>query len=184
MNFDCEKEFSQDDVAIVGMPIFAGRLPKSGRDRLAKLKGNNTKAIAIANYGNAQVKDALLELVTLLKENNFEGQVTIHDGARPWIKSELILSVSELAKEKGAAAPIIPCVDTLKVINPKENSIDKHLERATLGAIQTPQAFDFETLYQANLKAIENNFSSFFIGTIHTCVGAILGGNTSPLSSE
>ena len=72
LNFDCEKEFSQDDVAIVGMPIFAGRLPKSGRDRLAKLKGNNTKAIAIANYGNAQVKDALLELVTLLKENNFD----------------------------------------------------------------------------------------------------------------
>ena len=72
LNFNSEEEFSQDDIAVVGMPIFAGRLPKSGRDRLSKLKGNNTKAIAIANYGNAQVKDALLELVNLLKENNFD----------------------------------------------------------------------------------------------------------------
>ncbi|MGX8693561.1 MAG: 4Fe-4S binding protein [Methanobrevibacter sp.] len=71
LNFNSEKEFSEDDIVIVGMPIFAGRLPKSGRDRLAKLKGNNTKAIAIANYGNAQIKDALLELVNLLNENNF-----------------------------------------------------------------------------------------------------------------
>ena len=71
LNFNETKEVSGDDVAIVGMPIFAGRLPKSGRDRLAKIKGNNTKAIAIVNYGNAHVTDALLELVDLLKENNF-----------------------------------------------------------------------------------------------------------------
>ena len=53
LNFNSSKEFSSGDIAVVGMPIFAGRIPKSGRERLAKLKGNNTKAIAIANYGNA-----------------------------------------------------------------------------------------------------------------------------------
>ena len=72
LNFSEAKEFSSQDIAIVGLPIFAGRLPKSGRERLAKLKGNNTKAIAITNYGNAHVSDALLELVDLLKENNFD----------------------------------------------------------------------------------------------------------------
>lgn len=72
LNFDCEKEFSKEDVAIVGMPVFAGRIPKRGRERLSKLKGNNAKAIAVANYGNAHVTDALLELVTLLKENSFD----------------------------------------------------------------------------------------------------------------
>lgn len=72
LNFNQTKEFDPDDVVIVGMPVFAGRIPKSGRDRLAKLKGNNAKAIAIANYGNAHVTDALLELVDLLKENSFE----------------------------------------------------------------------------------------------------------------
>lgn len=72
LNFNSSKEFSSGDIAVVGMPIFAGRIPKSGRERLAKLKGNNTKAIAIANYGNAHVTDALLELVDLLNENNFD----------------------------------------------------------------------------------------------------------------
>lgn len=72
LNFDDNKEFSSDDIAIVAMPIFAGRLPKSGRERLSKLKGNNTKAIAVTNYGNAHVSDALLELVDLLKENSFD----------------------------------------------------------------------------------------------------------------
>ena len=71
LHFKENKELSQDGIAIVGMPVFAGRIPKSGRDRLSKIKGNNTKAIAIVNYGNAHVTDALLELVDLLKENNF-----------------------------------------------------------------------------------------------------------------
>ena len=71
LNFDMEKEFADEDIAIVGMPVFAGRIPKSGRDRLSKLKGNNTPAIAVVNYGNAHVSDSLLELVELLRENNF-----------------------------------------------------------------------------------------------------------------
>lgn len=71
LNFNSEKEFSSDNIVIVGMPIFAGRLPKSARDRLAKLKGANTSAIAVVNYGNAHVTDALLELIDLLGENNF-----------------------------------------------------------------------------------------------------------------
>ena len=69
--FNDEKELSSDDIAIVGMPVFAGRIPKTARQRLSKIKGNNTPAIAVVNYGNAHVTDALLELVDLLGENNF-----------------------------------------------------------------------------------------------------------------
>ena len=54
------------------MPVFAGRIPKIAAERLSKLTGNNTKAIAVVNYGNAHISDALLELVDLLKENNFD----------------------------------------------------------------------------------------------------------------
>ena len=71
LNFNSSKEFAGDDIVIVGMPVFAGRIPKRGRERLAKLKGDNTPAIAVVNYGNAHVTDSLLELVDLLKENNF-----------------------------------------------------------------------------------------------------------------
>ena len=65
------KELSSDDVAVVAMPVFAGRIPKAARKRLSKITGNNTPAIAVVNYGNAHVSDSLLELVDLLKENSF-----------------------------------------------------------------------------------------------------------------
>lgn len=70
--FNDKKEFESDDIVIVGMPVFAGRLPKTASERLSKLTGNNTKAIAVANYGNAHVNDALIELVDILNENNFD----------------------------------------------------------------------------------------------------------------
>lgn len=71
LNFNSKKEFASDDIVIVGMPVFAGRIPKSGRERLAKFKGANTPAIAVVNYGNAHVTDSLLETVDILKENGF-----------------------------------------------------------------------------------------------------------------
>lgn len=69
--FKSEKELTSEDVAIVVMPVFAGRIPKAARERLSKIKGNDTPAIAVVNYGNAHVTDSLLELVELLKENGF-----------------------------------------------------------------------------------------------------------------
>ena len=70
--FNGEKNFESDDIVIVGMPVFAGRIPKIARERLSNLTGDNTKAIAVVNYGNAHVTDALIELVDLLKENSFD----------------------------------------------------------------------------------------------------------------
>lgn len=69
--FKSTKELASDDVAVVVMPVFAGRIPKAARERLSKIKGNNTPAIAVVNYGNAHVTDSLLELVDLLRENSF-----------------------------------------------------------------------------------------------------------------
>lgn len=70
--FNSEKELNSEDVAVVVMPVFAGRIPKTARERLSKIKGNDTKAIAVVNYGNAHVTDSLVELVDLLGENDFD----------------------------------------------------------------------------------------------------------------
>jgi ferredoxin len=69
--FKKAKQLKSEDIAIVTMPVFAGRIPKTARDRLSEIKGDDTKAIAIVNYGNAHVTDSLLELVDILNENNF-----------------------------------------------------------------------------------------------------------------
>ena len=65
------KEFDDNTLVIVGMPIFAGRLPKTASKKLMNFKGENIPAIAIVNYGNVNIGDALLELNDILKENGF-----------------------------------------------------------------------------------------------------------------
>lgn len=71
LSFNESKEF-KNELVIIGIPVFNGRIPKLACQRLSKLKGNNTKAIIILNYGNIDYGDALLELTELLKENHFQ----------------------------------------------------------------------------------------------------------------
>jgi flavodoxin len=71
LSFDESKTF-HDELVIIGIPVFDGRIPKLACKRLSKMKGTDTKAIVILNYGNIDYGDALLELVELLKENNFQ----------------------------------------------------------------------------------------------------------------
>lgn len=63
----CEKT----DTVIVGMPVFAGRIPATAKQRLMKIKGNQTPAIAVVVYGNRAYEDALLELKDTLEQNGF-----------------------------------------------------------------------------------------------------------------
>lgn len=67
-----EKTFDADDIVIIAMPIYGGRLPKIAVERFKAIRGNGTKAIAIAMYGNANAGDALLELTDICKEQGFE----------------------------------------------------------------------------------------------------------------
>ena len=66
-----ELSFGSEDFAVVGMPVYAGRIPSVCAKMLSEIKGNNTPAIAAVIYGNRDYDDALLELKTILEENGF-----------------------------------------------------------------------------------------------------------------
>lgn len=68
---DNEMCFTQDEVLVAVMPVFAGRIPSVFPDMLKKLKGNKTPAIVIVVYGNREFDDAMLELSDSLKKNDF-----------------------------------------------------------------------------------------------------------------
>lgn len=70
LSFNEQKEFG-NELVIIGIPVFNGRIPKLACERLSKMKGHDTKAIVVLNYGNIDYGDALLELTELLKENDF-----------------------------------------------------------------------------------------------------------------
>ncbi|MEG1931399.1 MAG: 4Fe-4S binding protein, partial [Anaerovorax sp.] len=64
-------EFMEKDVALVGMPVFAGRIPQVCLESLQRLQGKKTAAIVYVVYGNREYEDALLELKEVMEEQGF-----------------------------------------------------------------------------------------------------------------
>lgn len=62
----------KDELLIVGIPVYAGRVPEIAVDRIRRFKGEGTRAVAVAVYGNRDYDDALLELSDILSSNGFQ----------------------------------------------------------------------------------------------------------------
>lgn len=62
----------KDALLVAGAPVYAGRIPAIGAERLRRLRGDDTPAVALAVYGNRAYEDALLELRDLLEERGFQ----------------------------------------------------------------------------------------------------------------
>ena len=60
-----------EDVLLVGMPVYAGRIPAVVVDALKCFKGSHTPAILVAVYGNREIDDALVEMQDLVESNGF-----------------------------------------------------------------------------------------------------------------
>ncbi len=60
-----------DDLAIVGMPVYGGKLPTIARQRLEQFRGENTPVIALVSYGNRAYDNALLEIKNILTSQGF-----------------------------------------------------------------------------------------------------------------
>ena len=84
--------------------------------------------------------------------------VLIHDGARPFIRSEEIISCIDTAYEFGASAIATPVKDTIKLAD-DEGFIRETLDRSVLWAVQTPQAFLCSLIMAAHRKAMEDGFT-------------------------
>ncbi|WP_409968703.1 4Fe-4S binding protein [Bengtsoniella intestinalis] len=51
-----------DDVCIISVPSFGGRVPAIAMERLAQLKGHGAKTVLLVSYGNRAIEDTLIEL--------------------------------------------------------------------------------------------------------------------------
>ena len=79
--------------------------------------------------------------------------VVIHDGARPFINSEIVTNCIEEALEFGAVTVAVPVKDTIKSVS--DGFVENTYDRKTLWSIQTPQVFLYDTIIKAHEKAIE-----------------------------
>lgn len=72
--------------------------------------------------------------------------IAVHDGVRPLVTVELIGRTIETARRDGAAIPVVTLNDSVRQV---KGEISHALDRSTLRAVQTPQAFDARLLHDA-----------------------------------
>ncbi len=83
--------------------------------------------------------------------------VLVHDAVRPLASVELWERVASAAEHYGAAIPVLPMADTVKVIS--EGVVISTPERSSLVRVQTPQGFRRSALVHAYEQAIRNGLS-------------------------
>jgi len=82
----------------------------------------------------------------------------IHDGARPFITTDIIKKAIDKALATGAAIVAVPSKDTIKEVN--ENfEIVKTPDRSRLWNVQTPQVFRYDDIISAHKKYAGMDFT-------------------------
>jgi 2-C-methyl-D-erythritol 4-phosphate cytidylyltransferase len=87
--------------------------------------------------------------------------VLVHDGARPWVSRAVIDAVIGAALIHGAAVPVLPAIETPKILDDSVSRRDcgfitRHPRRETIVFAQTPQGFAFGPLLEAHEKAAKS----------------------------
>ena len=65
-------QFEEEDVCVVAMPSFGGRVPAIASQRLSQITAKKAKAVLMAVYGNRKFEDTLAEMEDVLSEAGFE----------------------------------------------------------------------------------------------------------------
>lgn len=89
--------------------------------------------------------------------------VAVHDGVRPLVTAGLVRNMFGMAEKVPALIPVLPCIDTMKVLRKDGNEL-KTVEgavadRSVLYAAQTPQIFHSEVLKSAYSLPYDTSFT-------------------------
>ncbi|MGD6818631.1 2-C-methyl-D-erythritol 4-phosphate cytidylyltransferase [Metabacillus sp. 84] len=85
-----------------------------------------------------------------------EPVVFIHDGARPFIEYPVLQELAEAAQREGAATLAVPVKDTIKRVD--QGEVLETVERSSLWAVQTPQAFRLSAILHAHEDAERSRY--------------------------
>ncbi|MGG0848259.1 2-C-methyl-D-erythritol 4-phosphate cytidylyltransferase [Peribacillus simplex] len=119
----------------------------------------------IATYGLKKVKKLVLggkerqQSVYNGLQHAGEEIILVHDGARPFINPGQIRELTTAASLHGGAVIAVPVKDTIKKVTDKK--VLETVERSSLWAVQTPQAFRVSILK----RAYEQAEAEAFLGT-------------------
>jgi len=108
-----------------------------------------TKVINVTAGGKRR-QDSVREGISVI-----EGKcdcVVIHDGVRPFVSPEVIKNSIEAIKNERAVVAAVQVKDTVKKVG-EGGYVTKTYDRKFLWQIQTPQAFRYDDIFNAHMKA-------------------------------
>ncbi len=113
---------------------------------VAEYAGDKPTKIVV---GGAERQESVYNgLMALSKDTDW---VLIHDGARPYVTSEIVYRALLAVQKHGAVGVGVPVKDTIKQV--EKDFVRKPLPRPELRAMQTPQAFAYELILGAHQEA-------------------------------
>lgn len=86
-----------------------------------------------------------------------QGLVGIHDGVRPFVSAEVICRCYDAARSHGAAIPVMPVIDTLRLVSPDGGG--HNVLRSDYRVVQTPQVFDISLARRAFDRPYSESFT-------------------------
>ncbi len=122
-------------------------------EREARLHGIKKRLRIV--QGGASRKDSILNALDAIESASTElpELVVVHDAVRPFVTPEQISILIDCARSRGAAILALAATDTIKEADGA--TISRTLDRTRIYRAQTPQAFRFELLRNANQQAME-----------------------------
>ena len=82
--------------------------------------------------------------------------VMVHDGVRPFITTDFLMSLIEKGREFEAVVPVRPCIESLRRVEGDESCA---IDRSGYVSVQTPQVFHSEVINKAYSQSYNPSFT-------------------------
>lgn len=145
-----------DSIATAGcFDLVAIVAPAARWDAIRNLATTSQLPSVVLVEGGERRQDSVAAALDRCADHDW---ITVHDAARPLTPPELFRAVLEAARTVGAATAGVPCVDTVKQV--QNGRVSATLDRSSLIAAQTPQAFRADLLRRAHAHAAAHGITA------------------------
>ena len=67
-----DRAFQEEDLVLIAVPSYGGRVPELAAQRLTKMQGNSARCVLCCVYGNRAYEDTLVEMQDCAESRGFQ----------------------------------------------------------------------------------------------------------------
>lgn len=146
------REFEQSEHVDAVCVVFSESNIDAGRETI--VSAGLKKTVATTTGGSRRQDSVRIGIDALVKEAPDVDWLLVHDGARPFVDTEMIERGLLAAAETGASVAAVPLKDTVKQVDGER--VVSTPDRSTLRIVQTPQVFKASVLKDAHASVAED----------------------------